>query len=977
MANYATLKSAIQQVVRTNGTNAITGALLQQVLFSMVNSLGADYQFVGVATTETTPGTPDNNVAYLAGPGVYSNFGGIVVPSGILGIMKYNGSWTFEKIFGLSDSSVVVDSQLVAGDRSFYNGLVSANFYNAQDSRDAYIRIFGYFTNPNRVQLTITKDKSTFIDFNFSVDAAQTGIKTYYKHQGNDFIKITVNWDGLSNLNNGNYAFKLENRAFTETEIYALQTKILGESLFESEETYTTGRNIRVSVADGSVVAISMVCESSFSVNILYGVGTYQLLGTIDEENPVLIFKTPSSGQNRFVIAYPGGDSTKIINIAAYKIDPVNPFYNGILAINNRIKELDAMDVIIRSQLCGLAQVPTTNVSILNFLKSLCFYDSSNTDINKKYTIRHIGYFNGNVQVTVGDNGVYTDFTFTDNDRTGTKIYEKAVGSMYLRFTVDWDAANTSYLAASDILIYSNIFESDIIPAAGVTVEKIGDTGGTYSLQAVNNSVVCPVRAASSAAQIKNISLTSENAGNVILYVGDVDQYYLFIVRNQFVIPVSAGAQTIDVSDMGIYVFGGERVAIKFNGGRYLRTFPGAPDGPNSFYYSQDNMVETNPLQLQVFGNATRSIAFAFQVEVHESEMSALAAQVENNTSEIQNLLSDVAALKGSQNIIPDRSGNKYRLMVVDGNVAAFALDFSHILCVGNSYTIHPTVDDTEPDYANNLWWGHWAMAASSKNTAWTTLLQSIIRQKKPSAKVTPVFGRRYETGAYSLTDNGTFTYWENDAWQNLRPNVSAFSDVDCVLFFLGDNYTGTDWYAPYKAMVEQFVAWFPNATIVCCSTRVRPANNEAITQVANEISAIKVDMYQLGGASKLGNYVYGDDNLLHQINVGAVASHFGDYGQYLILNRIAPAIGYENNVTLRNITLVNKTGVVLSVKDLSTIPGSVVSVFATIEDGVTLNSVSATTGGNALSVTDHGVTDYGRIFTFIMPNGDVTVTAN
>ena len=32
MANYENLKSAIQQVVKTNGNNAITGALLQQSL---------------------------------------------------------------------------------------------------------------------------------------------------------------------------------------------------------------------------------------------------------------------------------------------------------------------------------------------------------------------------------------------------------------------------------------------------------------------------------------------------------------------------------------------------------------------------------------------------------------------------------------------------------------------------------------------------------------------------------------------------------------------------------------------------------------------------------------------------------------------------------------------------------------------------------------------------------------------------------
>lgn len=98
MANYATLKSAIQQVIKTNGNNEITGALLQQSLLTMINSLGADYQFVGVAQPSTNPGTPDQNVFYIAGAGTYPNFNNFTVPDGYLGVMKYNGSWANETI---------------------------------------------------------------------------------------------------------------------------------------------------------------------------------------------------------------------------------------------------------------------------------------------------------------------------------------------------------------------------------------------------------------------------------------------------------------------------------------------------------------------------------------------------------------------------------------------------------------------------------------------------------------------------------------------------------------------------------------------------------------------------------------------------------------------------------------------------------------------------------------------------------------
>lgn len=100
MANYAILKSAIQSAIKANGNNEITGNLLQQILVSMANSLGAQFQFCGIATVETNPGTPDYNVAYLAAAGTYPNFGGLVIPSGYIGVLKYNGQWVAEMIPG-------------------------------------------------------------------------------------------------------------------------------------------------------------------------------------------------------------------------------------------------------------------------------------------------------------------------------------------------------------------------------------------------------------------------------------------------------------------------------------------------------------------------------------------------------------------------------------------------------------------------------------------------------------------------------------------------------------------------------------------------------------------------------------------------------------------------------------------------------------------------------------------------------------
>lgn len=114
MANYSILKAAIQAVIKQNGNNEITGALLQAQLLSMINSLGANYQFAGIATPAANPGTPDQNVFYLASTaGTYANFGGLVLADGEVAVLKYNGSWS-KDLTGVAQASSIRQNYIVA-----------------------------------------------------------------------------------------------------------------------------------------------------------------------------------------------------------------------------------------------------------------------------------------------------------------------------------------------------------------------------------------------------------------------------------------------------------------------------------------------------------------------------------------------------------------------------------------------------------------------------------------------------------------------------------------------------------------------------------------------------------------------------------------------------------------------------------------------------------------------------------------------
>lgn len=113
MSNYNSLKTTIDANIKQNGRQEITGQILNSVLNQMVTSLGAGYQFMGVATPDTNPGTPDQKVFYIAnGKGTYANFGGLIVDKDEVVLLIYDDTWktllTGNAAFGYNEPFVQV-----------------------------------------------------------------------------------------------------------------------------------------------------------------------------------------------------------------------------------------------------------------------------------------------------------------------------------------------------------------------------------------------------------------------------------------------------------------------------------------------------------------------------------------------------------------------------------------------------------------------------------------------------------------------------------------------------------------------------------------------------------------------------------------------------------------------------------------------------------------------------------------------------
>lgn len=93
--NYANLIQNITENIKTNGSQAITAQVLQDVLVGMVGELGQSGALLGgVIDTSFVPDpTNDAQVFYMAeGPGTYTNFNGLVVGAGEVAFFYFDGN---------------------------------------------------------------------------------------------------------------------------------------------------------------------------------------------------------------------------------------------------------------------------------------------------------------------------------------------------------------------------------------------------------------------------------------------------------------------------------------------------------------------------------------------------------------------------------------------------------------------------------------------------------------------------------------------------------------------------------------------------------------------------------------------------------------------------------------------------------------------------------------------------------------------
>ena len=142
MANWSDLKASVAEVIKTNGNQEITGAVLQNVLNNIISNVGENASFVGVATPSTNPGTPDGNVFYIASEsGTYSNFGGIVNNGKCLILKKNEDSWVSVETGIITNKKLSNLLGLVIDTSTFVNGQWTGNGEGlSSNNNSSYLR---------------------------------------------------------------------------------------------------------------------------------------------------------------------------------------------------------------------------------------------------------------------------------------------------------------------------------------------------------------------------------------------------------------------------------------------------------------------------------------------------------------------------------------------------------------------------------------------------------------------------------------------------------------------------------------------------------------------------------------------------------------------------------------------------------------------------------------------------------------------
>lgn len=201
MGNYEQLKQAVADVVKSNGNQEITGDILQNTLLTIISTVGSGATFAGIATPTTNPGTPDQNVFYIASEdGIYSNFGNVVLENEVAIFTNGNGIWqkgktgiaTYKQVSELEYKSIPSIIEIIKPYNNWIRDKYNLGYCDANTGK--FIGNKSYLTSE---KLTVKQGNVIQCGY-FLVQGS------YIQYNPNQFINIWSS-DGFERINNSSF----------------------------------------------------------------------------------------------------------------------------------------------------------------------------------------------------------------------------------------------------------------------------------------------------------------------------------------------------------------------------------------------------------------------------------------------------------------------------------------------------------------------------------------------------------------------------------------------------------------------------------------------------------------------------------------------------------------------------------------------------------------------------------------------------
>lgn len=615
----------------------------------------------------------------------------------------------------------------------------------------------------------------------------------------------------------------------------------------------------------------------------------------------------------------------------------------------------------------------------------------SDTLLNSNGSTRvYAGYYTSDY-IPVGENysiictnlypndAVYHGLHFYDENKSSTEV-QPALG---ITSNVDFSSYPTvKYVRfcgqenASVTVRYTNSIRQkldEIYPTAENLGHLFDLTQGTFGITEVIqgsgffSDMYAIATAAHSASTmtglLAKIRIKVNKAGRFKIGVGVLDQNMIPVIRDYIVAEAQyAGYNEIDVSGENCIIKEGEQIFFAYDSSisdvkiNYWTS--------NNQDYADDNCPYGTLSGLSFYGIAGTYLLFTLAYDVIEiRSVFALQSQIE----ELQKNIDSVQ----QNSMIWDENGISYRLRVVGGSIVPVPQVYRKVVVLGNSLTWH--------EYNANIgWYGKdRSMASTTNETSWPYMFERILRRKQPTATVTGVMMRNWETAGDG-----------NRNIQNI-PSTKALldaalaSDTDLIIFRCGENGTvssATTYAQEIKSLIDYCLNTAPSASVVLCGLFWPNAvKDAAILSVANDYHY----QYVTAGSAFGGNVEISGDYMVdsedgQQKRIGtACLSHTNDYGFYQWANHIASQVGYGSDV-LDELHEVNISSTLSNPYRIKTTKSPYKSLVTILVQESSQPTVNVTAGGTSIQTTIHELTNAGAFtfaITFIQPDSDVTVT--